>query len=60
MKRVALLLVAIMLFSVAFAEENVSQIINSRTTQAFTDEAISDEDLNTILEAGLAATSAIN
>ena len=35
-------------------------IIDGRTTQSFTDEAVSDDDLQVILEAGLAATSAIN
>ncbi|MBQ8962578.1 MAG: nitroreductase family protein [Clostridia bacterium] len=37
-----------------------SLLIESRTTQSFTDEQVSDEDLELILEAGLAATSAIN
>ena len=41
--------------------ESLTDILtDSRTAQSFTDEAVSDEDLNTILEAGLAATSAIN
>ena len=49
-----------LLCSVASAEDLTGLIIDSRTTQSFTDEAVSDEDLNRILEAGLAATSAIN
>ena len=46
----------------AFAgAENLTDIlVDSRTAQSFTDEAVSDADLNLILEAGLAATSAIN
>ena len=35
-------------------------ILNAGTTQAFTDEAIPEEDLEKILQAGLAAPSAIN
>ena len=46
----------------AFAgAENLTDIlVDSRTAQSFTDESVSDADLNLILEAGLAATSAIN
>lgn len=44
----------------ASAEETVSLIVDSRTTQAFTSDEIPEEDLNAILEAGLSATSAIN
>ena len=44
----------------ASAEDTLSVIMTARTTQAFTDEAISDADLTTILEAGLSATSAMN
>ena len=41
--------------------ENLTDILtDSRTAQSFSDEAVSDEDLNLILQAGLAATSAIN
>ena len=46
--------------SSAMAETAVDTIMNVRTTQAFTDEAVSSEDLTTILQAGLAAASAIN
>lgn len=46
----------------AFAENGaaVDTIMNVGTTQAFTDEAVSTDDLKTILQAGLAAASAIN
>lgn len=44
----------------AGAESLTDILVDSRTAQSFTDEAISDADLNLILEAGLAATSAIN
>lgn len=54
-----MLLVSLLLVS-ASAQTAVDGIINNRTTQAFTDEAVSEEDLRVILEAGLAATSAIN
>lgn len=56
----SLLLVVGMLCSVASAEDLTSVLIDSRTTQSFTDDAVDEADLNTILEAGLAATSAIN
>ena len=46
--------------TVALADSAVDTIINMGTTQAFTDEAVSDDDLNTILQAGLSAPSAIN
>ena len=52
----AILLVA----SSAMADTAVDTIMNVGTTQAFTDEAIPKEDLETILRAGLAAASAIN
>ena len=42
------------------AESPVDVIMNTGTTQAFSDEAVSSEDLTTILQAGLAAASAIN
>ncbi len=57
---ISILLVLSLLFAVASAETAVDTIINARTTQAFTDEAVPEEDLRAILEAGLAATSAIN
>lgn len=44
----------------AWAEEAVSVILNAGTTQAFTADAVPEEDLNVILEAGLSATSAMN
>ncbi len=44
----------------ASAESLTDILTDSRTAQSFTDEAVSDEDLNVILNAGLAATSAIN
>lgn len=60
-RRVASFLMILALLSgVACAEDLTGVLIDSRTTQAFTDEAVSEADLNTILEAGMAATSAIN
>lgn len=44
----------------ANAESLTDILTDSRTAQSFTDEAVSDEDLTVILQAGLAATSAIN
>ena len=44
----------------AFAEDAIQTILNAKTTQAFTQEPVSDEDLNAILSAGTSATSAIN
>ena len=44
----------------ALAEDAIQTILNAKTTQAFTQDPISDEDLNTILMAGTSATSAIN
>jgi len=45
----------------AFAQnETVQVILNTGTTQAFSDDAVAEEDLNAILQAGLTATSAIN
>ena len=38
----------------------IETILNAGTTQAFSDEAVPAEDIQTILEAGLAAESAIN
>ena len=38
----------------------IDTILNVGTTQAFTDEAVPAEDLKTIMQAGLAAASAIN
>ena len=60
-KMAAILAAAMLLFaSAAFAETAVETIMTAGTTQAFTDEAVSSEDLNTILQAGLAAASALN
>ncbi len=57
---ISALLVLALLCGAAGAETVVGGIIDSRTTQAFTDEAVADDDLHVIVEAGLAATSAIN
>lgn len=46
--------------SAACADSAVDVIMNTGTTQAFTDEAVSAADLETILRAGLSAESAIN
>ena len=53
---------ALALFACSFAcaEGAVDVIMNAGTTQAFSDEAVPEEDLNTILRAGLSAASAIN
>ena len=61
-KRMILSLILVLCLTVgaASAESLTSILVDSRTTQSFTDEAVSDEDLNLILQAGLAATSAIN
>ena len=56
-----ILAIAMCLFSVtALANETIDTIMNATTTQAFAADPIPEEDLNTILEAGLSATSAIN
>ena len=61
MKRfLALLISGLMLISCAYADSAVDVIMSTGTTQAFTDEAVSAEDLETILRAGLSAESAIN
>ena len=57
---ISILLLLSLLLASANAQTAVDGIINNRTTQAFTDETVSEEDLHVILEAGLAATSAIN
>ena len=57
---ISVLLVLGLLCGAASAETAVDWIIDGRTTQSFTDVAVSDDDLQVILEAGLAATSAIN
>lgn len=65
MKKIALLSALLLLFScispAAFAEPStVDTILAAGTTQAFTDETVPDEDIRTILQAGLASESAIN
>lgn len=62
MKRVIVIMLAVMMLaaSTAFADSAVDVIMNTGTTQAFTAEAVSSEDLEMILRAGLAAESAIN
>lgn len=65
MKKTALIVALLLLFTctspAAFAETStVDTILTAGTTQAFTDEVVSDEDLQTILQAGLASESAIN
>ena len=57
---ISVLLVLALLCGAAGAESAVSGIIDGRTTQSFTDEAVPEDDLRAIVEAGLAATSAIN
>ena len=42
------------------ADTAVNTIMTAGTTQAFSDEAVPEEDIRTILQAGLAAESAIN
>ena len=62
-KLFALLMVSVLLCTSALgavAEETISTIMSAGTTQSFTEEAVSENDLNTILQAGLVATSAIN
>ena len=63
LKKIAALILAIVLvsFSIsALAEDAIQTILNAKTTQAFTQDPVSEEDLNTILTAGTSATSAIN
>lgn len=63
MKRIGILMLVFALafcFAAANAEEVISAIMNAGTTQAFTKDAIPEDDLTAILEAGLSATSAIN
>ena len=53
--------ISLMLSTVCgFAESTVDTIMAAGTTQAFTDEAVPTEDIETILQAGLSATSAMN
>ena len=62
MKRFLGIILTVMLLTAsgAFADSAVDVIMNTGTTQAFTDEAVPAEDLETILRAGLSAESAIN
>ena len=63
MKKIAAMLLAVILVTCsvsAFAEDAVQTILNAKTTQAFTQDPVAEEDLNTILQAGTMATSAIN
>ena len=61
LKKIAMMLVLMLLAtSSALADTAVDTIMNAGTTQAFSDEAVSADDLKTILQAGLAAASAIN
>lgn len=60
-KRVmASILILLLCAGTACAEETVNVILNAGTTQAFTEDAIPEEAITVILQAGLAATSAIN
>jgi len=44
----------------ACAEDAIQTILNTKTTQAFTQDPVSEDDLNAILQAGTSASSAIN
>ena len=54
------LMLALFITCSAGAETAVDVIMNTGTAQSFTDEAVSVEDLKTIMRAGLSAASAIN
>ena len=56
----SLLLILGLMCGIANAESITDILVDSRTAQSFTDEAVPEEDLLLILQAGLAATSAIN
>jgi len=62
MKRFMGIILALMLMlaSAAYADSAIDVILSTGTTQAFTDEAVPAEDLETILRAGLSTESAIN
>ena len=62
MKRITTVILSIMLLvsASALADSAVDTILSTGTTQAFMDEAVSTDDLKTILRAGLAAESAMN
>ena len=62
-KMMCILVALVMSLSLAFAQaenETVQVILSAGTTQAFTGESVSAADIETILQAGLKATSAIN
>lgn len=62
-KTVSLLLalfLAVCLTAAAVADPVIDTIMAAGTTQAFTDEPVSEDDLTLILQAGLSAASAIN
>lgn len=59
--RVATMLLALLLSAgTACSEVTINSILNAGTTQSFATTAIPKDDITTILQAGLAATSAIN
>lgn len=63
MKKTASVLITLLLcsfFFSALADGVIDTIMNSKTTQAFKAEALAEEDLNTILAAGLSTASAMN
>lgn len=62
LKKLAFVSMAAMLFlaSAALAETALDTVLQVGTTQAFTDEAVPASDLETILQAGLSASSAMN
>ena len=57
---IIVLILALLVSSCAVADSAVDTIMTAGTAQAFSDEAVSKDDLTTILRAGLAAESAIN
>lgn len=56
----ALLTVLTLCAGAALADPVIDTVMSAGTAQAFTDEPVPEEDINTILKAGLAAASAIN
>ena len=60
MRKIWIVTALLLLVSLCCAALAEGAIIDGRTTQSFTDEPVSEEDLRAILEAGLAATSALN
>ena len=64
MKRASILIISLLLLCAlsmsASAQTAVDVILSAGTTQAFKTDAIPEDDLNTILQAGLSAASAIN